>query len=124
MSLNFRDRSTIHKSASPRLIEVLTDSTLELKYKLPELLQERKMTQQELSELSGIRPQTIGKYYKSEPLPGGKSLVNLGHIFALMEVLRISDINELIEVKMNEEVAKRYRLEKYRWVGSGVNPHK
>lgn len=122
MVLDFKNEEAIHKSASNKLRKNLLNSPFQLRYKLPELLKERQMSQKELAEVTGIRPQTITLYMRSEPDENGKAGLNLGHIFAIMEALRITDITDLIEVTVPDEIHQSYRMDRYRWISIGVSP--
>jgi putative transcriptional regulator len=62
-----------------------------LKVRLKEILQERGMTQKELSELSGLRPNTISELAKNI-----RESINRKHLGKIAETLNIKDPNELL----------------------------
>lgn len=63
---------------------------------LSKLLGERRMSQKELSELTGIRPNTINEWYHEIVVS-----LKVEHIDRICEVLGCS-VDELIEVKPNK----------------------
>jgi transcriptional regulator with XRE-family HTH domain len=69
-----------------------------LKCKLGEVLKERGMKMQELSDLTGIRVATI-----SELVNMKRSTINVPHILVIAQVLRITDISKLFEFIMPED---------------------
>lgn len=70
--------------------------------KLRQVLDERNMTQKELAELTGIRPNAISMIVR-----GYIERLNLDHIARIATALDISEINELIEL-MPESEARQY----------------
>ena len=72
---------------------------LEVKFKLKEILDERNITQKQLSELSKVREATI-----SEIIRGSRTVINFRHLSAIAEALNIYEIEKLmILVKKNSE---------------------
>lgn len=63
-----------------------------IKLKIKELLEQRNMTQKELSMLSGIRESTV-----SEIVRGSKTVLNFGHLSRIAEALQITDIHDLLD---------------------------
>lgn len=63
-----------------------------IKLKIKELLEQRNMTQKELSMLTGIRESTV-----SEIVRGSKTVLNFGHLSRIAEALQITDIRELVD---------------------------
>lgn len=63
-----------------------------IKLKIKELLEQRNMTQKELSILSGIRESTV-----SEIVRGSKTVLNFGHLSRIAEALQITDIRDLLD---------------------------
>lgn len=68
-----------------------------IKMRLKELLNERGITQKELSEKTGIRESTI-----SEICRNSKTVMNFKHIVKIAEVLEIQDIREIIDLKVED----------------------
>lgn len=66
--------------------------------KLKELLEQKKMTQKELSQKSKIREGTI-----SDIVRGTRTVINFEHLAKIAEVLKVTDIRDLIELKRVEE---------------------
>lgn len=67
-----------------------------IKIKLSELLGKRRMTQQQLSQLTGIRPNTISDIYNEMC-----ARLNIDHLDRICEVLEC-DISDLIEYIPNK----------------------
>ncbi|MFD9628635.1 helix-turn-helix domain-containing protein [Peribacillus muralis] len=84
-------------------IRLLEGSSIEIVCKLGELMTDRGINQTELSRLTGIRQATINDIIHDK-----KHTMNKEHTMILMLVLKLTDINQLYEVKFNdieEEVA-------------------
>ena len=64
----------------------------QVKLKVKEILEERKITQKKLAEVSGIRESTI-----SDIVRGARTVINLEHLSKIAEALEITDIRELID---------------------------
>lgn len=62
-----------------------------LKTKLKEILEGRKMTQKQLSELTGLRPNTISEIAKNT-----RDSINREHIGKIANALKIEDPNEIL----------------------------
>lgn len=72
---------------------------LEVKFKLKEILEERNITQKQLSELSKVREATI-----SEIIRGSRTVINFRHLSAIAEALNIYEIEKImVLVKKNSE---------------------
>jgi len=72
---------------------------VEVKFKLKEILEERNITQKQLSEISKIREATI-----SEIIRGSRTVINFRHLSAIAEALNIYEIEKLmVLVKKNSE---------------------
>ena len=86
-------------------------------YKLEDILQKRGLSQRQLSELTGIRQATISN------LATGKSqLINKDILFALMFALRITDISDIIDIKLPPAVARQFHEEADSWEESKTPP--
>ena len=64
----------------------------QVKLKVKEILEERKITQKKLAEVSGIRESTI-----SDIVRGARTFINFEHLSKIAEALEITDIRELID---------------------------
>ena len=64
----------------------------QVKLKVKEILEERKITQKKLAEVSGIRESTI-----SDIVRGARTGINFEHLSKIAEALEITDIRELID---------------------------
>lgn len=65
-----------------------------IEVKLKEILKERNLTQEQLSEMTGIRRATI-----SEIGTNSKTAMNRVHLARIADVLGIDDIRQLIDFK-------------------------
>lgn len=64
---------------------------LEVKFKLKEILEERNITQKELSRLSKVREATI-----SEIIRGSRTVINFKHLASIAEALEITEIEKIM----------------------------
>ena len=64
---------------------------------MKELLDEKGMKQKELAEKNSIRESTI-----SDICRGSRTVMNFEHIAKIAEVLKIKDIRDIIELKIDE----------------------
>lgn len=63
-----------------------------VKVKVKEILEERRVTQKKLAELSGIRESTI-----SDIVRGSRTVINFEHLSKIAEALGITDIRDIID---------------------------
>ena len=63
-----------------------------VKLKVKELLEERKITQKKLAQISGIRESTI-----SDIVRGTRTVINFEHLSKIAEALEIDNISQLID---------------------------
>lgn len=73
---------------------------LRIYIKLKEVLHERKLTQKELAEMTGIRRAAISEIANNQ-----RSAINKEHIEKIAEVLKITDLSELIVFELESELA-------------------
>ncbi|MBE1443906.1 helix-turn-helix domain-containing protein [Paenibacillus sp. OAS669] len=71
---------------------------IQIVIKLDKLIESRGMTQGKLAEMTGLRPSTI-----SEITRGTRSVLNKEHLAKIAEVLGITDISELLEIRYEEK---------------------
>lgn len=69
-----------------------------LRIKLGDQLERRGMSQKELAELTGIRPNAISNLVR-----GFVERITIDHIERIAKALEIADINELITFDISEE---------------------
>lgn len=69
-----------------------------IRNKIRNVLLDKKITQRELSQMTGIRESTI-----SEIVRGTKTVINFEHIGKIATALNITDIRELFEIVKDEE---------------------
>lgn len=70
----------------------MLDYTVEIKLK--HLLEEKKMTQMELSKISGVRQSTI-----SDIVRGSRTVINFEHLSKIANALELRTIDEIIDFK-------------------------
>lgn len=66
--------------------------------KLQKVLDELGMTQAELAELTGLRPAAISEFAK-----GTRTVINKSHLGKIMNALDITKLEDIVEVKIEEE---------------------
>lgn len=111
---------TAHQNLNPAISHInthLTEVGFYFAYKLEDVMKERGLTVRKLAELSGLRLATI-----SDLMLGKKSNVNLQHVALLMAVLRLSDINELIEIVLPEQEKEVCKQDSENWKNTGELP--
>lgn len=69
-------------------------SRLVVRIKLKEVLEERGITQKQLSDLTGIAQPSISMVCRNS-----KTVINLGYLAKFVEILGIKDIRNLVELK-------------------------
>jgi len=69
-----------------------------IEVKLKQLMKERNLTQEQLSEMTGIRRATI-----SEISTNGKNAMNREHLSRIAKALEINDIRQLIDFKESDQ---------------------
>lgn len=63
-----------------------------IRIKIKDVLESRKMTQKELSQLSGVREATI-----SDIVRGTRTVINFEHLSKIAEALKVTDIREIMD---------------------------
>ena len=87
-------------------------------FKLSDRMKERNLTVRKLSALSGLRLATI-----SDMMLGKKNSINLHHLILLMSVLRIHDINEIIELHIPDSIKENMEAENRSWLSTNQVPN-
>jgi transcriptional regulator with XRE-family HTH domain len=88
-----------------------------LKCKLGEVLKERGMKMQELSDLSGIRIATI-----SELVNMKRSSLSVPHLLVIAQVLRITDVSKLFEFIMPKDTEELFKKDQQTIEEQGMLP--
>lgn len=65
-----------------------------LRVKLKEILDDRKITQKQLHEMTGIRTAAISELYNNQ-----RKTINREHLTKIATALEIKDVTELIELR-------------------------
>lgn len=66
----------------------------EIDFKLKKILEEKKLSQKQLSQLSGVRESTL-----SDIVRGVRTVINFEHLSKISEALELGSINEIIDFK-------------------------
>jgi len=90
----------------------------EIIYKIDEALKARGITQQDLAKMTGINHTNISRWVN------GKTGININkvHLLAIMVALRITDVSELISVKLPSELENKYEQQRVEWISSKKLP--
>lgn len=71
---------------------------VKIEFKLKGLLEERKITQKELSQKSGVREATI-----SDIVRGARTVINFKHLSDIASALEINDIRDIMDFVYEED---------------------
>lgn len=91
-----------HSSSNEGIVnylELCENLGIHVRFKLADRLEERGLTVRKCSELTGLRLGTI-----SDLMNGKKSSATFQHVWVLMTVLGITNINDILELYMPQEV--------------------
>lgn len=88
-----------------------------LRCKLGQVLKQRGMKMQELSDLTGIRIATI-----SEMVNMKRSTLNVPHLIVIAKALRITDVSELFEFIMPNNTRQQFEQDQQVIEGNGLLP--
>lgn len=118
MNIKF-DREAMEGSrAAASVVDFLSTEDIAVKFKLKELMKSRGISRPQLSKVTGISKERISNYCsdKAERVP------NWNHIACFIIALRVTDLNELLELSMPEETEERFISEKAIWEAKGKLP--
>lgn len=104
----------VHSSANGgiiRFLEICEEYGVQTRFKLADRLEERGLTVRKCAELTGLRLGTI-----SDLMNGKKSSVNFQHIWVLMLILGLTDINDLIEFHVPTEIKDFFNRGSSAWI--------
>lgn len=105
------------KNTSSDIGDTFEELGIHYRFKLADRMAERNLTVRRLSTLTGLRLATI-----SELMTGKKGAINLSHVALLMLVLRISDINDLIEIHIPDNLKTIFEKDSSEWIKTGEIP--
>lgn len=109
--------SIAHETLNKIVIDLLEKANVKYIVKLDDALAKRKVTQSWLAITTGLREAAI-----SDLVKGNKTSLNKLHIIAIMNVLRITDITELIDIEFEPSAKTQYKEESDRWINEGIVP--
>lgn len=87
----------MHSKINEKVRKLLESTDYEIEVKLSKILQERNLTQSELSELTGIRVATINDIVNNR-----RDAWNQYHLVAIMSALGIERLSDLIDIKIKK----------------------
>lgn len=95
--------------------DVVLDTAKELSsatfiFKLDDLLKSRGLTQKDLASMTGIRVGTISEWVNGKGLS-----INKVQLVAIMVALRVTSINDIIEIRLPVEIHAQYKEEAELW---------
>lgn len=99
------------------LLKVDEDMGVTINFKLSDRLYERNLTIRKVAELTGLRIATI-----SDLCVGKKGAINLQHILVLMNVLRITDMSDIIDIEFPDNFKQKAEVERIEWIKTGEIP--
>lgn len=110
-------KHSAYKNATTKYLELWEDiGDLHIKFKLEDRLKERNLSIREFSKLSGLRLATINDLKN-----GKKTSVSFQHIWIVMLTLGITDINDLIEFYIPQELKKCMERASELWKADSEN---
>lgn len=90
---------------------------VKVEFKLADRMKERNLSVRQVSSLTGLRIATI-----SDLMTGKKGSVNLAHLFILMLVLRISNIEDIISINIPKELGETIPEDSLNWIKTNEIP--
>lgn len=79
--------------------------------RLDELLKEKGVTQKQLSSMTGMRAGTISQWVNAK----SGHTINLVQLMAIMVALRVTDITEIITIRLPKELEEKYKQQSAEW---------
>lgn len=98
-------------------MELWESCGVEVRFKLKVVLESRGLTVRDCAELTGLRIGTI-----SDIANGKKTSISFIHVAVLMLVLGITDINEIVEFHMPDNIESKLTELKYSWISKQEVP--
>ncbi|MGG4039007.1 helix-turn-helix domain-containing protein [Heyndrickxia ginsengihumi] len=82
----------------------------EIVFKIDDLIKERGITQKDLANMTGMRVGTVSE------LVNGKGIsINKVQLLSIMVALRVTDLSEIIEIRVPTEIKEQYEAEAKEW---------
>lgn len=92
-------------------------SEAEVVVKIDDLIAARGISQRQLSDMTGIQLS-----YLSDFILGKTTTINKTHLLALMTVLRVSSIEDIIEIKVPDHLLKQFEKDRKEWIDTKQLP--
>lgn len=92
------------------IYEELEHEGFKLEFKLADRMQERGLSVRGLASLTGIRLLTI-----NDLMNGKKGVINMYHISVIMLAMRITDIRDIVDIRIDPEYANNMLEETNKW---------
>lgn len=109
------DASKRSSEVTKGIAEELNDA--EFIFKIDDLIKARGISQRQLSEISGI-PLS----YLSDLILNKTTTINKVHLMSLMSVLRVDSITDIIEIKLPDNIAKVFEVDRSEWIDTKQLP--
>jgi len=116
---NVRDISvSAHKLMNSCVIET-ANSVGDVKYvfKLDDALHARGMNQKQLAQMTGMRIGTVSYLVNGQGIS-----INKIQLLAVMSALRITDLNDLLEIQFPPDVIEKYAEDRSEWLRTRIMP--
>lgn len=109
-------------NSNPLLSDVVLDNVkemrgVEVRLKIDDLMTLRGMSQKELSIVTGIRLGTI-----SDMVNGKSQSFHFVRMLAIMNALRVTNINQVVEIVVDRGLADEYAEQTAEWVSTKEKP--
>ncbi|MGG5358250.1 MULTISPECIES: helix-turn-helix domain-containing protein [unclassified Enterococcus] len=119
MAIKFTSEEDFAGSSNEILRKIVLSEDITIRYKLKELLEERRLINSDLAKMTGIRNGTLTDYVNNKQ---NNRVINISHLFAMMIALRVSHIEDIIEVELPLEKVRQYKQESNDWIKYGIEP--
>lgn len=117
--MKFSSAEDFKSTVTDSIIDIVTSEHIEVEWHLKERLTERDLSIAKLAKITGISANYLSNYKNNKKV---SDTLNLVHILAIMIALRLSDIEQLLTVKLPHETVVRFDRESTLWIDSGEIP--
>jgi transcriptional regulator with XRE-family HTH domain len=108
----------VNEKTNSKVTEQLVEfPSFQWKCNLAKILEDRGLTLQHLSDLTGVRVATLSELANMK-----RSTVSVPHTIVIAKALRISDISELFSFEMDEETAEQFEEDQKTIFNQGILP--
>ena len=108
----------LHENAGNTVKNTIeTQPEVRIVSRVGEAIKLRRLTQNKVATISGLRPTTI-----SEMVNGTRSALTKSHVVAIMIALRITDVREIFDIEFPPETVAQFDKERREWINNDVIP--